>query len=441
MKTTFLERMQEYLKDEYEEYVKTLDQAMYKGLMINTAKCSQQFVKQYFPYDLTSSKFSPNGFLFDPNLKVGNHWTHLAGLYYLQEPSASAAVEALDVQKDHWVFDCCAAPGGKSHQIACALNHTGFLLSNEIDGKRANTLMSNLERLGVGENMITCSSLEKLIPQVKGWFDRVLVDAPCSGEGMMKKHEIASIEWSKENNIACSIRQKHLLDLAVLALKKDGILVYSTCTYAIEENEAVIFDFLKKHPEMELLDANHGKMRCGIPYEDLEVKKLIRIYPMDGGEGHFIAKMRKKEETAKSPIKRIKPKKIPQEAIRFLQDQIDLDMNLTEINSKIYMRKNDFIQLDVPILREGILAGEIIKNRFAPHHHFYMSSLLSHHYQHVIDLNDEQLKQYLSGNVIMSPKKGYVSCQYHGISLGFGKGDGNMIKNHYPKGLRNSQTI
>lgn len=436
MKTNYLERMRDYLQDEYDEFLTTIDKEMYKGLSVNTTKCSSSFVEENFPYELTPSSFGENCYLFDANVKAGSHWTHLAGLYYLQEPSAASVVKALDIQEGDWVLDACAAPGGKSHQIACALNNTGFLLSNEIDPKRANILLSNMERCGVGENMITCSPLERLAPQIQGVFDKVLVDAPCSGEGMMKKHELASVEWSVENNLACQKRQLRILDEAVSCLKEGGILVYSTCTYAIEENEAVIYEFLKRHPEMELLDGGDHVKRSGLPYKDLDVSKVRRIYPMDGGEGHFFAKMRKKGGMKTSALKYKKVKKISPLAIEFIKEQSDLSLNLIEINNKVYARKEMFLDLDVNVLRQGIYTGEVVKNRFEPHQHFYMSSLLMPHYRHVIDMNKEEAQLFLSGNVFPYEQKGYVCCSYKHIPLGYGKGDGTQIKNKYPKGLR-----
>lgn len=438
MNELFLKRMSDYLKDEYDAYYQSLENDLYKGLSLNQAKCDVDFLRQQFPYDLEKSTFSRHGYKLPFNVKVGNHWTHLAGLYYLQEPSASSAVEVLDVQEGDWVLDLCAAPGGKSNQIAAALNNTGFLLSNEIDSKRAKILLSNLERCGVSENMITSAAPEKLCPQIKGWFDRVLVDAPCSGEGMMKKHELAQVEWSQENVEACASRQLYILDEAVKTLKKGGILVYSTCTYAIEENEGVVCEFLRRHPEMELVDCGPSIQRCGLPYGDFDSSKVRRIFPMDGGEGHFVAKMRKNEATETSKIKEAKDSKVEACVTSFIEDQLSIqDYHLLEVNGKIYMRKNPFIQLDkIQVLREGCCVGEVIKKRIEPHHHFYTTSQLIPYYKHKVELNEEELAIYLSGNVLQKEAKGYVVLCYQGIPVGFGKGDGNMIKNKYPKGLR-----
>ena len=441
MKTTFLDRMKEYLKDEYDDFIKTLDDPMYKGLSINTSKTNASFVLENLNFECAKSKFYENGYTFDSNIKTGNHWTHLAGLYYLQEPSASSAIAALDVQEGDWVFDTCAAPGGKSSQILAKLNNTGFLLSNEIELKRANILVSNLERMGASEYMVTCSPLEKLAPQIQGLFDKILVDAPCSGEGMMKKHDIASVEWSHENNVACGVRQLHILNTVVDCLKKDGVLVYSTCTYAIEENEEVIYNFLQQHPEMELIDAGNHVSRCGIEYKDLDISKVRRIYPMDGGEGHFFAKMRKKEETVPSKLKIKKSKKIDNCVHEFIKSQTNEEFILFENNSKVYARKKDFIELNVPILRQGIYVGDIVKKRFEPHQHFYSASILKDKFIQCAELDEKQAALFLSGNVVEYPIKGYACVKYKGIVLGYGNGDGNVIKNKYPKGLRTNDAF
>ncbi|MBR5795423.1 MAG: RsmF rRNA methyltransferase first C-terminal domain-containing protein [Erysipelotrichaceae bacterium] len=439
MKQVFLQRMQDLLQDEYDAYIASLDREVYKGLSLNQAKCDIDFLKEQFPYTLEPSNFSSVGYRFDSSVKsIGNHWTHLAGLYYLQEPSASSVVDMLDIQEGDWVLDLCAAPGGKSSQIATKLNNTGFLVSNEFDSKRANILLSNLERMGVTENMITNAPVDKLCPLMRGWFDKVLVDAPCSGEGMMKKHELAKLEWSKENVDACATRQLFILNEAVQCVKEGGLLVYSTCTYAQEENEGVVYEFLKQHPEMELVDCLDHVKRTGIVYEDLDVSKLRRIFPMDGGEGHFMCRMRKKVSTGTSSKNELKSSKVDVEVSKFVKGQLGYeDAYYLEINNKIYMKKTPFIQLkNINILRQGVYVGEMIKKRLEPAHHFYLASRFINDYKQVVELTDDELPVYLSGNVISRNIKGYVCVMYKKIPLGFGKGDGMMIKNKYPKGLR-----
>ena len=440
MKEAFLTRMKELLQDEYDAYVETLSQPAYKGLRVNTTKISSEMFQQENILSLSPSSICKDAFYYDRNevSSLGNHPAHLCGLFYIQEPSASSAVEILDVQEGDWVLDLCAAPGGKSTQIATKLNHSGFLVANEIVKKRAMVLLSNLERLGFSECMVTNASPTDLEKVFEGCFNRILVDAPCSGEGMFKIHESAMDEWSIEHVESCAQRQRHILESAYQMLKQDGILVYSTCTYAMEENEATIYHFMQQHPDMELVDCNVSFGRKGYPYQDLDVSKVRRILPMDQGEGHFIAKLCKRGVASKARLKTLSQTKIDDSVQAFLKAQTSHKFPYYyEFKGRIYAKQTPFIQLDkISILRQGLLIGEVKKNRIEPHHHFYVSSLLKDTYLQVYDMNEEETKHYLAGNTLMvTGYKGYVALRWHGHVIGFGKGDGTMIKNKYPKGL------
>lgn len=440
MKEAFLQRMKQYLKDEYDDYVQTLSQPAYKGLRVNTSKIDKDSFSQENLLSLTPSSICQDAFYYDNDevSSLGNHPAHLSGLFYIQEPSASSAVEVLDVQEGDWVLDLCAAPGGKSTQIAAKLNHTGFLVSNEIVKKRAMILLSNLERLGFSENMITNASPQDLEKVFGGCFDKILVDAPCSGEGMFKIHESAMDEWSEEHVESCATRQRHILESAYQMLKEDGILVYSTCTYAMEENEETIYHFISQHPDMELIDCGKDFGRSGFPYLDLDVSKVRRILPMDQGEGHFIAKLHKKGTSKQVKLTYLPNKKVDTCVTSFIKEQTSHSFPYyMEYNGRIYGKQTPFIQLkNISVLRQGLLIGEVRKNRLEPHHHFYVSALLKDSFLHTYEMSEEETKQYLAGNTLMvAGYKGYVALMWHGHVLGFGKGDGNMIKNKYPKGL------
>lgn len=440
MKEEFLKRMQVYLKDEYDDYLATLSQPAYKGLRINTTKISSEAFQAEHILTLTPSAICKDAFYYDGNevSSLGNHPAHLSGLFYIQEPSASSAVEVLDVQEGDWVLDLCAAPGGKSTQIATKLNHTGFLVANEIVQKRAMILMSNLERLGFSECMVTNASPNDLEKAFQGSFDRILVDAPCSGEGMFKIHESAMEEWSVEHVQACAKRQRNILESAYQMLKQDGVMVYSTCTYAMEENEETIHHFLSQHHDMELLDCNVSFGRIGFPYKDLDYTKVRRILPMDQGEGHFIAKLCKKGEASKARFNQVNTKKIDDCVQQFIKQQTSHKFPyFYEFKGRIYAKQAPFIQLErISILRQGLLVGEVKKGRIEPHHHFYVSSLLKDTYLQAYEMSEEETKYYLAGNTLMvAGYKGFVALKWHGHVLGFGKGDGTMIKNKYPKGL------
>ena len=215
MKEAFLARMEAYLKEEFPAFLASLDCEMYRGVRYNLLKLTKEQFMELFPYDIKQTPFCEEAFYIDADIqKLGTHPLHVSGGIYMQEPSATSAVTVLDVQSDDWVLDLCAAPGGKSSQIAAKLNHSGLLVANEIDFKRAKILLSNMERLGFGEVIITNNRADQLCHHCTGWFDKILVDAPCSGEGMMKKHDEAMHGWSVANVQACANRQFEILNTA-----------------------------------------------------------------------------------------------------------------------------------------------------------------------------------------------------------------------------------
>ena len=439
MKQDFLKRMKEYLKEEYDAYEQSLQEPMYRGLRVNTLKSNIAEVQALALCEMIPSKICEQSFYIPLNItKLGNHPAHLAGLYYMQEPSASSAVEVLDVQQGDWVLDLCAAPGGKSTQIGAKLAHTGFLVSNEIEPKRAQILLSNMERLGICEAMITNAHPDVLCNEMMGCFDRVLVDAPCSGEGMFKKHSKAMEDWSITHVEACGKRQLQILDSAYLALKQGGCIVYSTCTYSIEENEEVIYHFLKQHPDIELVDAGVAFGRKGFAYENIEVDKVRRILPMDKGEGHFVAKMIKHGEQPQANLKTVQHQ-VPSFVNTYFQEQLSEVLAYTYVQQdRVYMKQTAFIQLKkTRILRQGILAGEMMKNRFEPHQHFYTAGVLQNRYLQLYDMSEEETIAYLTGlQLNVTGYKGFTALSWHNHPIGFGKGDHTVIKNKYPKGMR-----
>ncbi len=438
MNEEFLSKMKSYLKDEVEDYLKSLDLPAYKGIRVNLLKSNVQEIKQRLDLPLTETPFCKEGFYIPTDEKLGKTIEHLQGLFYIQEPSATSAVEILDVQEGDWVLDLCAAPGGKSTQIASKLNNTGFLLSNDPISSRASILAANMERCGIGNAMITNSLLEELCPNIQGWFDKVLVDAPCSGEGMFKKNDQAMKDWSQSHVESCAKRQLKILENAYLTLKNEGILVYSTCTYSMEENEGVISEFLAKHPDMKQISCEADFGREGFDYGECKGALVRRIFPMDRGEGHFIAKMMRLSNPYCSK-KRVMSSKTGAEVKAFLKDQLNLEnYDLLEINNRVYLNDQPFLSLEhIKVVKEGILVGEVVKNRFEPNHHFYMSSYLAPYLKKKVELNQEECLAYLNGQVLYKEcDKGYVALFYQGNAIGFGKSDGVMIKNKFPKGLR-----
>ena len=330
----------------------------------------------------------------------------------------------------HYVLDLCAAPGGKSTQIASHLK-SGYLVSNEIDAKRAQILLSNIERMGVKNVAVTNTSVDKLAKVFDACFDKILVDAPCSGEGMIKKHDIALNNWSIENIELCATRQKEILEHAYSMLKPGGTLVYSTCTYALEEDEDVVLDFLDKHEDMVLVDPEVSWGRKGL--KDLNVR---RIFPMDGGEGHFIAKFKKQSGVAgKLPV--LKSKKIDKITEKFLKEQLNTLPNYYYIDKdRVYGMDVPFVDFKkVKVLRQGVYLGDVIKNRFEPSHSFYM--VADFDYKRKVDVTLEEMDLFMHGEVLQKEcEKGYVAVCFKGHPFGFGKSDGKQIKNKIPKGLR-----
>lgn len=420
----YFERMKDLLKDEYDAYVASLSKPLYRGLRVNLKKMDVNEM----PGLKKQSKFCPNSYYVDKPL--GNHPFHVCGCFYLQEPSASSAVECLDVKEDDYVLDLCAAPGGKSTQIASYLKG-GYLVSNEIDSKRAQVLLSNIERMGVKNVAVTNSSVDKLAKVFHNCFDKILVDAPCSGEGMIKKHDVALNHWSIENIELCASRQKEILEYAYSMLKPNGILVYSTCTYALEEDEEVVESFLNKHEDMSLVDPGVSWGRKG--FHDLNVR---RIFPMDGGEGHFIAKMQKTDgKMGKMPC--LKPCKIDKVTEKFLKEQLEtLPQYYYVDQGRVFGMDVNFVDFKkVKVLRQGVYLGDLIKNRFEPAHAFYL--VADFVYQRKVEVSLEEMDCFMHGEVLQKDcEKGYVALCYKGHPFGFGKSDGKQIKNKIPKGLR-----
>ena len=287
--SAFLNAMQTLLGEEYLSFLECWQGTAHRGLRRNPLKCGEAQLRDALPFPIEPTAFSPLSYRFNAGEEgVGRLPAHHAGLFYVQEPSACSAVTALDPQPGERVLDLCAAPGGKSTQIAGLLGGEGLLWSNEIVKSRAQILLSNVERLGVRNAVVSSCRPQRLCEGLQGFFDRVLVDAPCSGEGMFRRDPAAVSQWTPESPAACAQRQRAILDSAALAVKEGGVLTYSTCTFAKEENEDNVEWFLAAHPEFELVPLELPFGRPGV--NGLPVR---RIYPMDGGEGHFVAKFRR----------------------------------------------------------------------------------------------------------------------------------------------------
>jgi len=342
-----------------------------------------------------------------------------------------APVALLDPQPGENVCDLCAAPGGKTTQIAGRLAGEGFLLCNEINPKRAKILSRNVERMGVANALVTNEHPGKLAEKYEGFFDRVLIDAPCSGEGMFRKEEAAVTDWSQETVEMCARRQAEILDSGAKLVKPGGRLVYSTCTFAPEENEQTMDAFLKRHPEFvpETVDA---------PWFTPGENGTFRMWPHKLlGEGHFAAVLRKMEGSDYEG-KEHPGEKLPKPWQEFARE---LKISLPEGKAVLFGQSLYWSPVQMPdirgvrVLRPGLELGEVKKDRFAPAHALALWLRTASQY-HDLQGDSRELTAYMHGETIPTTKKGWCLVSVDRYSLGWGKGDGKVLKNHYPKGLR-----
>ena len=440
-KEKFLENMKALLGEDYGEFESTLDLPAFRGLYVNALKCDVDKFKRLFPYELKPTPFSELGFYIDSEIeKLGTTPLHHAGAFYLQEPSAMSVASVVDAKEGEKVLDLCAAPGGKSVGIANKLKNSGLLWSNEYVKSRALVLLSNMERMGVKNVVISNSSPEVLANSLEGFFDKVLVDAPCSGEGMLRSEKAEYDKWNKKNISICVERQKSIVNNVVKMLKPCGELIYSTCTFNKEENEEIALWFLKNHPDFEIIDIENHFGRDGFG-----LKQAKRIFPADGGEGHFVVKFRKGESTNKVKFQNFTYDKAPTVFSEFWTDTFKTKVpeNIIVSSSQIYIIPPLMPKTEkVNIIRAGVLAGEIRGKNFIPHHNLF-STAKKEECKNCIDLPSDSpiLFKYLHGEEISVEEfnlgKGYCAVFCEGIALGFGKVSNGKMKNHYPKGLRN----
>ena len=423
----FLERIQRQLGEEYEAFLQSLERPRAVALRFNPLKGEKpdlSFVGESVPWE-------PQGYYYDPDSRPGLHVYHEAGVYYLQEASAMSAVALLDPQPYERVCDLCAAPGGKTTQIAGRMQGEGFLLCNEYSPKRAKILSRNIERLGVANALVTNETVENLAERLEGFFDRVLVDAPCSGEGMFRKEEAAVTDWSQETVEMCARRQADILDSAAKLLKSGGRLVYSTCTFAPEENELAVEAFLERHPEftVEKVDA---------PWFTPAGEGMFRLWPHKLlGEGHFAAVLRKNEGNEEN-VTLLSGTKLPKEWTDFAKELgIRLpDGKAVMFGQNLYWAPEDMPELKkLKVLRPGLELGEVKKGRFEPAHALALW-LKDCKNTETYAPDSAEMAAYIHGDVVPSNKKGWCLVKAGDYSIGWGKGDGRVLKNHYPKGLR-----
>ncbi|MBQ3053403.1 MAG: RsmF rRNA methyltransferase first C-terminal domain-containing protein [Clostridia bacterium] len=444
--TDFINRMKAMLSEDYSAFEKAFFQGLpAKGVRVNTEKCKE------IPSFLENAEKVPwcnEGYYADTLNITGNHPYHMAGLLYFQEPSAMSVVSALNLQKGDYILDLCGAPGGKSTQAGIALMGSGLLIANEIVPSRAKILAENVTRMGLKNTIVTNESPEHLAERFPEFFDKIIVDAPCSGEGMFRKEPQAVTAWSINHTLSCSVRQQNIVDSALKMLKKGGRLIYSTCTFAPCENEGICHYILENYPYMHLANTgldmlSHGDEKyVQSPYD---MSKTRRIFPhKNKGEGHFLAVFEKEGKEEKHNME--KPKKPSRElldGIKLYKEFEKASLNITLEGSFALFGENLYIipegiSLDkIKAELFGFHLGMCKKGRFEPSYALALA-LKAEDFKNIADFSpqSETLHQYLLGNVIEGEVKGWCGITCDGYPLGFAKGDGIRLKNHYPKHLR-----
>lgn len=454
----FEKKMKAFLGDEWDDFLYSYDNNRFQALRFNTLKVQspEEIIRILKVLGISSDKrvsWANEAYYFDENVRPGKHPYHEMGLYYIQEPSAMSAAALLAPKPGMRVLDLCAAPGGKSTQLATYLGDSGLLVSNEINTQRSRILSQNIERMGIKNAIVTNEDSFVLASHFPGFFNAIQVDAPCSGEGMFRKLPEAIEQWSMENVAICAARQKEILDNAAVMLKPGGVIVYSTCTFSKEENEDVIECFLERHP-------------------DFTLEEMERFWPHKvDGEGHFVAKLVRrgsvdtgfKSDRQTKKIKNNKNRKnetksaLTKENMKllseFLDETISDDMAALIKNSRLVMFGEQLYRLPdmevdikgLKVQRAGLHIGEFKKQRFEPSHSLALALKLSEA-KNVVKLtcDNPQTIGFFNGQSVMLSdeqaaecKKGWALVCVDGYPAGWGKVNGTQVKNHYPKGLRN----
>ncbi len=447
----FLARMRTMPELDFEAFAAALEKPAVRALRANTLKASANTVRALLPFAVEPLPFAEHCF-YAPLDKVGALPAHHAGMFYMQDPGAISTVCAAAPKSGITVLDMCAAPGGKSTQLAAAIAPDGVLVANEYVPARCKILQGNIERLGCRTAVVTNLSTDQLADFYGSYFDLVVADVPCSGEGMLRKYEVAGEEWSEENIRICAERGYGILQNAARCVKPGGRLLYSTCTFAPEENELQIDRFLCEHPEFSLLPVTPEIEKItanGVNFEGVshDMRACRRFYPhLSHGEGQFVALLQKSADAPATPARADAclplSKKDAQTVRDFLAQTLKTipDMRLIQLRDDVYLAP------DIPLPPRGIFAagvcvGTLQKGRIVPHHQFFSAYGTDFRHKLALADGDPRVGQYLRGEEIAAPElageNGFAALLYEGAPLGGGKAVDGRLKNHYPKGLRN----
>ena len=418
----FTERAKAYFPEEQEAFFKALEEPARDGFFLNTQKGSEEELLKFCDFPYEPYPRNPHAWYHHCE-KIGRHPTFELGLLYGQEPSASLPAELPDLSGVRFAADLCAAPGGKSCGLLRRLPQGSFLLANDISYKRAEILSSNIERMGFGNALVTSLAPKEIARRLPESADLVILDAPCSGEGMIRKDDRILQEYSLANIEACARRQQEIFEAAYALCAPGGQILYSTCTFAPEEDEENVSFFLEKYPDLCSETLPNGKKSWKLSFQH-------------GSEGQFMALFRK-EGTPYKQLPLRKEDKCP-EAERFLKEESDLqDFHLYRNKERIFLSRTPLPEISLPCLRSGIYAGDLQKGNFLPAHCLYRANDLQGHFRKSYEVSKEEYEQILKGlEIPFTGPQGYVSLTYGGFPLGYGKSVQGRLKNKYPKGLR-----
>ena len=440
----FLSRMRILPGFDYAAYTRAMEEPDVRAFRVNTGKTTDEALLALLPFKTGPVPFLPHAY-YAADEKVGGLPAHHAGMFYMQDPSAMCAVAAAGDLAGARVLDLCAAPGGKTTQLSAAVGPRGVVVSNEYVTARCRILQGNVERMGLANVVVTNLTAAAIADFYGPVFDLTLVDAPCSGEGMFRKYEGAAAEWSEAGVAMCAARQRELLDAAAATVAPGGRLLYSTCTFSLEENEANVADFLTRHPSFSLIPvapAVEAITAPGIPAGGRDLSLCRRFYPyLSPGEGQFVALLRR-EDDQKTDMPRdgatFANKTTAATVDTFLKDHL----TARPAGTLVAVRENLCLSPDLPlpprgVFTAGVTLGSLQKGRFAPHHHLFSAFGTQFLRQVALSADDPRAAAYLAGlEIACDCPDGYAAVLYAGAPLGGGKAVGGMLKNHYPKGLR-----
>lgn len=442
----FEKNMKRLLGNDFDKYLKSLDNEPKKAFRINKNYINETEFDRLFNIENKPLNNFPNYRQISTTEKLGNTVFHHAGMIYIQEPSSMLAVESLGVKNGDIVLDLCSAPGGKASQIL-EKNINGLVVCNEVVRSRANILFSNIERQGFKNSIITSLQPEKLASSLPNFFDKILVDAPCSGEGMFRKDAATQNEWNEGLPKFNHERQMQILKSADLMLKEGGSLVYSTCTFNLEENENTVLSFAKEcgYEICELpLKVQEVTSRGFVFNGETETIKCGRCFPFSGfGEGQFIALLKKNTPNLTiTDVKMQKKDSVNRQVLElsrfFTKECLDRnDFNYRQIGNNVYIIEKDIPYIKDGVVSEGVMLGSVEKNRLVPSHQFFKAYGKMFKNAVNLDLEDKRVDLYISGNEIeVENPNGYICILVNNVPIGGGKVVNGRVKNYYPKGLR-----